>query len=529
MKRMSKNLGMRRIQLKKYVKIVCMVIFMVGLICIGKGVFAEDVSTGISSAVTSSSTTANPKVVTNSSTVTSSSSEKQSDKSSADLNTRALNENIIGFGFSSVFINETSGNLDDTAVGDIIQRTVTMSNSSESVIGVGLRIAIESSASSGSRIPTVKEVGVESFNASLGSEELESFQGVRAFKLLPGETITLIQRYEIVSPSGIPIDGTLDVSSLSNNYEVSAYTFNNNNLEINATGFLNVSQVDNDQQNASYSVSSALPKLQVEKSVKNLSGKDYHIGDNLEYQIEVANTVNRSVLVSGVVKDTLNQYLDTPTNIKITYSDGSVESITSEDVYDKDTHELNVPLKKRLVGKDGATLTFETKLKDSAEGQNVTNTAYVDGIGLLGGYTSADYSFDSDLGASVLNSEILVDGTDSQEVPMVSDNFMLTPSEVVTSTTSTTTEPTTTTTSETSASTEPTTTTTSETSVSTEPTTTTSSNNQNIKVITRTDSSYEKRNGGKTLPATGETTQPILIILGFLLIAFVLKYKEITK
>ena len=115
----------------------------------------------------------------------------------------------------------------------------------------------------------------------------------------------------------------------------------------------------------------------------------------------------------------------------------------------------------------------------------------------------------------MLNSEILVDGTDSQEVPMVSDNFMLTPSEVVTSTTSTTTEPTTTTTSETS--------------VSTEPTTTTSSNNQNIKVITRTDSSYEKRNGGKTLPATGESTQPILIILGFLLIAFVLKYKKITK
>lgn len=242
---------------------------------------------------------------------------------------------------------------------------------------------------------------------------------------MPGDTITLVQKYEIISPTGI--DNWLGgVSSLSNNYEVYAYSFKDGTFSIDATGFINAELVDSEQQNASYFIKSAEPELSVEKSVTNLSGKDFYVGDRLEYQIKVTNTVERSMLVSGVMTDQLDQYLASPTDIKLTYSDGTVEHVAVEEVYDQSTHELNVPITKRLVGGDSVVVSFETIINDGAVGETVENTAYVDGKGLVGGYTSADYIFDTAQGTI---SEILtqVDGTENKDVPTASDYLSLIP------------------------------------------------------------------------------------------------------
>lgn len=159
--------------------------------------------------------------------------------------------------------------------------------------------------------------------------------GPRRFKLLPGDTITLIQKYEIISPSGIKIPNSWnnDESSLSNNYEMYAYSFEDGTFLANETGFINANLVDSDQQNASYLVRSAEPELTVDKSVANLTGQDFYVGDRLEYQIKVTNTVQRSMFVSGKMTDKLDQYLDSPTNIKLTYSDGTTENAQVENVY----------------------------------------------------------------------------------------------------------------------------------------------------------------------------------------------------
>lgn len=242
---------------------------------------------------------------------------------------------------------------------------------------------------------------------------------------MPGDTITLVQKYEIISPTGI--DNWLGgVSSLSNNYEVYAYSFKDGTFSIDVTGFINAELVDSEQQNASYFIKSAEPELSVEKSVTNLSGKDFYVGDRLEYQIKVTNTVERSMLVSGVMTDQLDQYLASPTDIKLTYSDGTVEHVAVEEVYDQSTHELNVPITKRLVGGDSVVVSFETIINDGAVGETVENTAYVDGKGLVGGYTSADYIFDTAQGTI---SEILtqVDGTENKDVPTASDYLSLIP------------------------------------------------------------------------------------------------------
>lgn len=341
---------------------------------------------------------------------------------------RATSNQITGFSFDSVFTNQTSGNLNDTAVGDIIQRTVTMKNTSDLTIGVSLNMSIESVASTQASIPTVREIGEETMSTNFNSMELQSSYSFRNFKLLPGDTITLIQDFEIISPSGIQIGQTQNVSSLSNNYQLYAFTFNNDELEINDTGFYNVIASDNLNQTASYAVRTAAPKLTVKKSVTNLSGEDFHVGDFLEYKIKVTNSVSRSILTNGVVSDTLDQFLDSPTNIKITYSDGTVETIPTNAAYDGQLHKLNVPLTKRLVGKDDVTVSFETKILDGATGKSITNTAFADGTGLLGGYTSADFIFDTAQG-TWLNSETLVDGSISEALPTVSDNLSLIPAD----------------------------------------------------------------------------------------------------
>ncbi|WP_315044040.1 isopeptide-forming domain-containing fimbrial protein [uncultured Enterococcus sp.] len=357
--------------------------------------------------------------------------KKQSKTSTSNMSdgktTSSVKDNAIGFDFTSIFTNETSGDLADTAVGDIIVRTITMSNHSASVMGINVRSSIESAKSQQSSVPTVKEIGGETLTSLSGSEEVNqnNYDNARDFKLLPGDTITLVQKYEIISPTGI--DNWLGgVSSLSNNYEVYAYSFKDGTFSIDATGFINAELVDSEQQNASYFIKSAEPELSVEKSVTNLSGKDFYVGDRLEYQIKVTNTVERSMLVSGVMTDQLDQYLASPTDIKLTYSDGTVEHVAVEEVYDQSTHELNVPITKRLVGGDSVVVSFETIINDGAVGETVENTAYVDGKGLVGGYTSADYIFDTAQGTI---SEILtqVDGTENKDVPTASDYLSLIP------------------------------------------------------------------------------------------------------
>ncbi len=346
---------------------------------------------------------------------------------SDDKTTSSVKDNAIGFDFASIFTNETSGDLADTAVGDIIVRTITMSNHSASVMGINVRSSIESAKSQQSSVPTVKEIGVETLTSLSGSEEVNqnNFDNARDFKLLPGDTITLVQKYEIISPTGID-NWRGGVSSLSNNYEVYAYSFKDGTFSVDATGFINAELVDSEQQNASYFIKSAEPELSVEKSVTNLTGKGFYVGDRLEYQIKVTNTVERSMLVSGVMTDQLDQYLASPTDIKLTYSDGTVEHVAVEEVYDQSTHELNVPITKRLVGGDSVVVSFETTINDGAVGETVENTAYVDGKGLVGGYTSADYIFDTAQGTI---SEILtqVDGTENKDVPTASDYLSLIP------------------------------------------------------------------------------------------------------
>lgn len=357
--------------------------------------------------------------------------KKQSKTSTSNMSdgktTSSVKDNAIGFDFASIFTNETSGDLADTAVGDIIVRTITMSNHSASVMGINVRSSIESAKSQQSSVPTVKEIGVETLTSLSGSEEVNqnNYDNARDFKLLPGDTITLVQKYEIISPTGID-NWRGGVSSLSNNYEVYAYSFKDGTFSVDATGFINAELVDSEQQNASYFIKSAEPELSVEKSVTNLTGKGFYVGDRLEYQIKVTNTVERSMLVSGVMTDQLDQYLTSPTDIKLTYSDGTVEHVAVEEVYDQSTHELNVPITKRLVGGDSVVVSFETTINDGAVGETVENTAYVDGKGLVGGYTSADYIFDTAQGTI---SEILtqVDGTENKDVPTASDYLSLIP------------------------------------------------------------------------------------------------------
>ncbi|KXO04344.1 hypothetical protein AYK81_24490 [Bacillus thuringiensis] len=174
-----------------------------------------------------------------------------------------------------------------------------------------------------------------------------------------------------ILPDGVTVQFKVKVSSGYVNKQIknkAQVTYKN--LLANKDGFVETNEVVND-------VISQEAKVESQKTAKNLQDKPIQVEDEIEYTIQMRNTVSDSIVKNAVIEDQLPEGLE--------YVPGTLQ-VNGKPVTDTEGDDTGHYVQGKVTGQLGDitdtewhTIVFHAKVKVGQAGQDIQNTAKVTG------------------------------------------------------------------------------------------------------------------------------------------------------